>query len=89
LIFAFYFPLYLRSMRSASDTGDPEPTIDFLCPECGSRQFSKECFVETKPRPNDPWGNILQRYTCAQCGYNIPGYLAELWNGMTPEAAAK
>lgn len=68
---------------------NPEPAIQFLCPECGSHHFSEGCFVETMHDPKDPWSDILQRYTCAQCGYVIPGHLAELWNGITPDAAAQ
>lgn len=39
--------------------------------------------------PNDPWSNVLQRYTCAQCGYVTPGHLAELWDGRSPESATQ
>jgi len=59
----------------------------FLCPECGSHQSSEVYLVETDPRETDPWSAILERLLCAHCGYVIPAHLAELWNGLSPEAA--
>ncbi len=63
-----------------------QPT-KFICPECGSSQFSSGCFVETIFDSNDPWSAVLQLYTCAGCGYAIPAHLGERWNGISSEKA--
>lgn len=37
--------------------------------------------------PDDPWMEILQSHTCADCGWEIPAHLAERWSGITYEEA--
>ncbi len=59
----------------------------FLCPECGSTEPGSNIHVSTNFREEDAWSGVLHIIVCAQCRYNIPAHLGELWNDITPEEA--
>ncbi len=62
---------------------------DFLCPECGAREFSNVIYVTTIPDENRPWSYVLKRITCRQCQSIIPAHLGERWDDLSVEAAHK
>lgn len=62
---------------------------EFKCPECGATEVSEFAFVETIFAESDPWSEVLQRCKCGRCGRIIPAHLAERWDGISYEDAAK
>ena len=64
-------------------------TESFKCPECGSTESNESALVETAFSKDDPWSDILQRHRCVRCGFVIPAHLAELWDGISQEAAVE
>jgi hypothetical protein len=69
---------------------------EFICPECGARHGATLFYVDPawtfgqgKPSPANPWDFVLQRYTCAGCGWNVPAHLGARWEGRSVEAAKR
>lgn len=65
----------------------------FICPECGSHQCGIVSMVSRRPeivpvtQKVDPWSEVLQIHTCADCGSDIPAHLSERWSGISIEEA--
>jgi len=69
----------------------PNDNAGFLCPECGSHDAGGVIMVEPAFDDDDdkPWSAVLQIITCACCNSLMPAHLAELWDGISPDEAAK
>ncbi len=61
----------------------------FLCPECGGSNPGMAAMVSPNEDGNDPWCFVLSWIQCSDCNSVIPSHLAELWDGLSSEAAAE
>jgi DNA-directed RNA polymerase subunit RPC12/RpoP len=65
----------------------PEP--EFICLECGSKQWRSEMHANTMMTPDDPWSMATSRVECWDCGAIMPRELARRWNNISIEEAKK
>ena len=79
------FERFMRAVSRLSGSDLPHLLLEscFKCPECASTEPDMVAMVETDPDDRGPCAKILQRITCAKCGYEIPTHLAERWDNMT------
>ena len=64
----------------------------FICPECGSDQYTKGAFVSKEPpmtKSKNPWDSIAQTMKCSSCKRTIPAHLGERWDKITIDEAKK
>ena len=64
----------------------------FICPECGSDQYTEGAFVSKEPpmkKSKNPWNNVLQTMQCSLCKKIIPAHLGERWDQITIDEAKK
>ncbi len=60
---------------------------DFVCLECGSKQWRSEIHVNTLKNIDDPWSMTASRIECWDCGVIMPRPLAHRWNDVSLEEA--
>ena len=64
----------------------------FICPECGSDQYTKGAFVSKEPpmtKSKNPWDSVTQTMKCSSCKRIIPAHLGERWDKITIDEAKK
>ena len=64
----------------------------FICPECGSNEYSEGAFISREPpmkKSKNPWDGVLQTIKCASCKKTIPAHLGKRWDKMSIDEAKK
>ena len=64
----------------------------FICPECGSNEYSEGAFISREPpmkKSKNPWNSVLQTIKCLSCKKTIPAHLGERWDKMSIDEAKK
>lgn len=64
----------------------------FICPECGSNQYTEGAFLAKVPpitKSKNPWDSVLQTMKCSSCKKIIPSHLGERWGKITIDEAKK
>lgn len=71
--------------RAKAKDSPPEP--EFICLECGSKQWRSESNANTIMNPDDPWSLATSRVECWDCGVVMPRELARRWGNISLERA--